>query len=265
MKHQPFLKPAVIALVTFVHMGLIALAWHRSHPQETVGTDNLTFIDLGSLNGDNQPAAESAAPPPQPSPKQKPQIKPPPEKPRIKAVVRDDVPADIAPPKPKEPIPEPQLQPPKPEPVPQQETKAVSPAPKTDTGHQTDNTTGNTNASGSQTGGQSGATGSGMKGTGNGSNGGGGGSTVDGGYIELPNPPYPPLALENGNEGVVRLSVIVEPNGRVSNVSITRSSRNRLLDKAAENAAKNARYQPKTVDGYPVRTRFNTSFTFKLN
>ena len=86
----------------------------------------------------------------------------------------------------------------------------------------------------------------------------------DGGYINLPNPKYPPKALENGEEGTVKLAVTIDSNASVRDVIIIQSSGSEILDEAAKNAARKALYEPKRINGEPVTTRFKTSFTFKL-
>lgn len=64
------------------------------------------------------------------------------------------------------------------------------------------------------------------------------------------NPPrYPPAALRSGITGTVILVVSVDANGNVTDVSVERSSRNRDLDRAAIQAARNWRFNPAMVDG----------------
>lgn len=86
----------------------------------------------------------------------------------------------------------------------------------------------------------------------------------DGGYIQLPNPKYPPEALQNGEEGTVKLAVIVDADAVVRDVIIIKSSGSETLDKASINSARKVLYEPKRINGEPVTTRFTTSFTFKL-
>lgn len=87
---------------------------------------------------------------------------------------------------------------------------------------------------------------------------------IDGGYISLPNPKYPPKALENGEEGTVKLAVIVDADASVRDVIVIQSSGSETLDKASINAARKVLYEPKRINDKPVTTRFTTSFTFKL-
>ena len=155
MKNHNLLKPSVIIVVSLLHAGLLALAWKSKEPPEPVTVDELTFVDLGTPEGDDkpladgapaplenggaaQPAQEQPAPPPPPpqapeKPKpvqEKPANTPPP---KVNAVVRNDLPADVVQPtkpvieKPPTPAPkpvEPTPKPPAPTPTP------TPPAPK---------------------------------------------------------------------------------------------------------------------------------------
>jgi protein TonB len=53
------------------------------------------------------------------------------------------------------------------------------------------------------------------------------------GYLRNPHPPYPEEARRAGHEGVVHLKVMVNERGRVTSVSITRSSGHPSLDERA--------------------------------
>ena len=105
--------------------------------------------------------------------------------------------------------------------------------------------------------------------SGNGNNKSGGHSNgneiVDGGYVNVPYPSYPQSAMNNEEEGTVKLVVIVELDGRVSSVKVMQSSGSAALDNAAARAARSAKYKLKSKNGEPIRTRFNTSFEFKLS
>jgi len=90
MKDNPFLKPAVIGLVTLLHAGVIALSWNGFKSPEPEQADAMAFVDLGSVTGDDKPLGDGApAPleqpePPQPQPpveqsKPEPKVEPKPE------------------------------------------------------------------------------------------------------------------------------------------------------------------------------------------
>lgn len=72
----------------------------------------------------------------------------------------------------------------------------------------------------------------------------------------IPTPPYPELAKENGESGTVILSVLVSPDGRVSNVKVVKSSRSRILDNAARRAAQKGSFQPRGWTLYTIPVSF---------
>lgn len=323
MKNHNLLKPSVIIVVSLLHAGLLALAWKSKEPPEPVTVDELTFVDLGTPEGDDkpladgapaplenggaaQPAQEQPAPPPPPpqapeKPKpvqEKPANTPPP---KVNAVVRNDLPADVVQPtkpvvekpptpapKPVEPTPKPPA--PTPTPTPPAPKPAETPLkPSTTASNNTSGTPGNSKSPGGspdavnrQDGGNGGGgsnpnsqrpgnnAGS-RDGDGNGKRGNGDKPAVDpntivnGGYKTLPTVAYPPASQDQGEEGMVKLSVLVEANGSVSEVKVTQSTGHQRLDAAAVRAARRAGYQPNSVNGTPVRTRFNTSYTFRLD
>ena len=245
MKNDRLLKSIVIGVVTLLHAGVVYLAWNGIKPPEIHDADSLAFVDLGTLEGDDKPAAEGAPAPENPPEQQLPAEPPKPE-----------------PPKP----PAPPVQKAETPPRPAQETgsnpQAQNRAPDSNGGGGRDS---DSKAPKNSSGGQPGEDGKGKKGLedkphqGNNGN-----SIVDGGYINLPNPKYPATALEKQEEGTVKLAVVVGPDGSVKSVSITQASSSAALNNAAKNAARKARYEPKKVNGEPVTTRFTTSFTFKL-
>ena len=313
MKNHNLLKPSVIIVVSLLHAGLLALAWKSKEPPEPVTVDELTFVDLGTPEGDDkpladgapaplenggaaQPAQEQPAPPPPPpqapeKPKpvqEKPANTPPP---KVNAVVRNDLPADVVQPtkpvveKPPTPAPKPVEPTPKP-PAPKPAETPLKPS--TTASNNTSGTPGNSKSPGGspdavnrQDGGNGGGgsnpnsqrpgnnAGS-RDGDGNGKRGDGDkpaadpNAIVNGGYIKLPTVPYPQKSQDEGEEGTVKLSIIVEANGSVSEVKVTQSTGHQRLDAAAVRTARSAGYRPKSVNGTPVRTRFNTSYTFAL-
>ena len=319
MKNHNLLKPSVIIVVSLLHAGLLALAWKSKEPPEPVTVDELTFVDLGTPEGDDkpladgapaplengaaQPAQEQPAPPPPPpqapeKPKpvqEKPANTPPP---KVNAVVRNDLPADVVQPtkpvveKPPTPAPkpvEPTPKPPAPTPTPPAPKPAETPLkPSTTASNNTSGTPGNSKSPGGspdavnrQDGGNGGGgsnpnsqrpgnnAGS-RDGDGNGKHGNGDkpaadpNAIVNGGYVKLPTVAYPQKSQDEGEEGTVKLSIIVEANGSVSEVKVTQPTGYPRLDAAAVRTARSAGYRPKSVNGTPVRSRFNTSYTFRL-
>ena len=87
---------------------------------------------------------------------------------------------------------------------------------------------------------------------------------MDGGRVQLSNVMYPSISQDQGEEGTVKLSIIVEANGSVSDVKVTQSTGHQRLNAAAIRAARSAVYRPKSINGTPVRTRFTATYEFEL-
>lgn len=91
-----------------------------------------------------------------------------------------------------------------------------------------------------------------------------GGQTAMLKYI-MENIKYPKQIMEEGIQGRVTVSFIVEKDGRVSNVRLLRSVQP-LLDKEAVRVVKSMpKWTPGKHNGKPVRVRFNLPVMFKLN
>lgn len=83
-------------------------------------------------------------------------------------------------------------------------------------------------------------------------------------YI-MENIKYPKQIMEEGIQGRVTVSFIVEKDGRVSNVRLLRSVQS-ALDKEAVRVVKSMpKWTPGKHNGKPVRVRFNLPVMFKLN
>jgi protein TonB len=75
---------------------------------------------------------------------------------------------------------------------------------------------------------------------------------------------YPEIASENGIQGKVYITFVVEISGLVSNVSITRSV-DALLDEAAKEAVEaSPKWEPGMQRGRPVRVRYSIPIIFQL-
>lgn len=75
---------------------------------------------------------------------------------------------------------------------------------------------------------------------------------------------YPKQIMEEGIQGRVTVSFIVEKDGRVSNVRLLRSVQS-ALDKEAIRVVKSMpKWTPGKHNGKPVRVRFNLPVMFKL-
>ena len=90
-----------------------------------------------------------------------------------------------------------------------------------------------------------------------------GGQTAMLKYI-MENIKYPKQIMEEGIQGRVTVSFIVEKDGRVSNVRLLRSVQ-LSLDKEAIRVVKSMpKWTPGKQNGKPVRVRFNLPVMFKL-
>lgn len=281
---------ALLAVVTALHVALLAAAWHTRPPQLQIGADSLSYVDLTDLppgppaGGEAAPAPELPAPAatkPPPAERTKPVAKPQPKpeiKPVVKPVVKPDQRGDIrTDPKP-EPKPEPrqEVKPepkpdPRPEPKPKPEPKAdavPNNRPPADAERPANSGSGSGRSSQSPGGGQQ--QGSGQGSSGNSGSGGTGGSgpvtppTHLGSHLGNPKPPYPQLSLENGEEGSVGLRVVVTPEGRAASVSVVKGSGFKRLDNAARNAVAKYRFTPAKRGGVPIQYTYTFSINFNL-
>jgi protein TonB len=75
---------------------------------------------------------------------------------------------------------------------------------------------------------------------------------------------YPEVAAENGIQGRVFITFVVEPNGNVTNVSVTRSVDPLLDDAAKEAVAASPKWEPGMQRGRPVRVRYSIPIIFQL-
>ncbi len=77
-------------------------------------------------------------------------------------------------------------------------------------------------------------------------------------------PPYPPLAIRRGWEGVVLLDVEVLVSGKVGSVKLLTSSGHGVLDRAALAAVIDWTYAPALQDGLSVTSHTTQSVRFQL-
>lgn len=84
-------------------------------------------------------------------------------------------------------------------------------------------------------------------------------------YAHNPKPPYPLLSRRLGEEGMVKLSVLVAADGSVAEVTVAKSSGYPRLDRAAlETVQTTWRFAPARADGRPVAARVIVPIEFKL-
>jgi len=77
-------------------------------------------------------------------------------------------------------------------------------------------------------------------------------------------PEYPPGARRANETGTVRLSYLIDVDGKVLESKIEQSSGYRRLDEAAKTALALCKFTPATIDGRPVRSRKRVNYVWKL-
>ena len=85
--------------------------------------------------------------------------------------------------------------------------------------------------------------------------------------VPLTTPPlqYPPIALRQGVEGRVALSILVDEKGTVTDAKVTTGAGGRMgLNEAAMENARRRRYRPGTKDGVPVKVWIPITVNFVL-
>ena len=78
-------------------------------------------------------------------------------------------------------------------------------------------------------------------------------------------PPYPPAEIRAGNEGVVRLKLLVDEGGRARDVQVAKSSGYPRLDDAAVRTIRRWQFAPATRDSTPVAKWTELSVVFRLD
>lgn len=72
-------------------------------------------------------------------------------------------------------------------------------------------------------------------------------------YLNNPKPPYPALSRRLGEEGVVRLNILVNEEGSVERLKLAQSSGYERLDQSAMNIVQSSwKFEPARQDGKPV-------------
>ena len=72
-------------------------------------------------------------------------------------------------------------------------------------------------------------------------------------YLNNPKPPYPALSKRLGEEGMVRLNILVNPDGSVAQLELLESSGHPRLDRSAMDAVQSSwKFEPARQDGKPV-------------
>jgi TonB family protein len=88
------------------------------------------------------------------------------------------------------------------------------------------------------------------------------GGVLNGKAISLPQPAYPPLAKAARASGVVHVFVTLDESGRV--ISAKAVAGHPLLQAAAAEAARSARFPPTLLSGQPVKVSGTIAYNFVL-
>jgi TonB family protein len=88
--------------------------------------------------------------------------------------------------------------------------------------------------------------------------------TVEPHLIQRVNPDYPPEAQRRGTEGSVDVSFTVSPEGKVSDVIIVNAEPSDIFDRAAVDAVRRWRYEPRKIGGVAVEAHLQARVQFKL-
>ena len=83
--------------------------------------------------------------------------------------------------------------------------------------------------------------------------------------VRNPEPEYPLINRERGDQGTVVVRLQVSETGQVTEVEIVRTSGHPGLDEAARKAARRWRYRPALRDGVPIPGNIRTAVHFNLD
>jgi protein TonB len=91
------------------------------------------------------------------------------------------------------------------------------------------------------------------------------GPRLEANWIGNEPPAYPAMARRLGEQGEVRLDVLVTATGHVTEIKLKKSSGSQLLDQTTIDTVKKWKFQPATVDGQPVAAWYRDwKWVFKL-
>ena len=91
------------------------------------------------------------------------------------------------------------------------------------------------------------------------------GASEDTSYRRYRPPRYPPQAVRQRQEGEVVLRVLVGIDGSPAQIEIEKSSRSRLLDRAAMDAVREWKFNPGMRDGKAIQSWVLVPISFKLS
>lgn len=88
------------------------------------------------------------------------------------------------------------------------------------------------------------------------------GGVLNGRAISMPLPPYPAIARAAHASGAVSVEVLIDEDGKVTEARAL--SGQPLLQRAAENAARNAKFAPTRLSGQPVKVLGVITYNFVI-
>jgi protein TonB len=80
--------------------------------------------------------------------------------------------------------------------------------------------------------------------------------------VSLPKPVYPIIAKQAGVQGPVNVQILVDESGKVISAQAVKG--NAMLFRAAEDAARHARFTPTVLNDQPVKVQGVITYNFKL-
>jgi protein TonB len=249
-RFTPALTAALVAHGVFI-VAVAAIPVHRAWiaPKYTPASVSFTFVGMTGGGGGN-PKAGGRAPVEKPAPK--PMVNPSP---------------------PPLPPPPPVVTPPAPPPTPPPVIAVVTTEPVADRPAVIESTNAPVAVVAATAGGQGTGVGNGTgTGEGDGDEAGvaGSGGSGQGGfgrpdYLHAPQPRYPATALRAGWEGTTVLRVEVFANGTPGSVQVVESSGHKVLDKAAIEAVRTAKFQPARYGNSATNSWVEVPISFRLN
>jgi TonB family protein len=90
------------------------------------------------------------------------------------------------------------------------------------------------------------------------------GGVINGKAIYKPQPEYPPAARGARAQGLVQVKVTVDETGKVIEANVFDNSPHPVLSRAAEDAARRARFTPTLLSGEPVKVNGIITYRFIL-
>ncbi|WP_179413992.1 energy transducer TonB [Mucilaginibacter sp. E4BP6] len=87
---------------------------------------------------------------------------------------------------------------------------------------------------------------------------------TNGSFIRIP-VIYPKVAMQDGTEGTVKVSFIIEKDGSISNIHIVKKVSRELDAETIRVIKLSPQWKPFILNGQPIRVKYFFSLPFKLN